>query len=79
MTAPLYQVQISIDDEPAADRYDAEMALQALGVEYDAVLTEDEEAGIYLVGLLGRHADTVARGDYLALGENGIVVEVPQP
>lgn len=80
MTQPkLWQTQISIDDEPAADRYDAEFALKALDLPFHGLYTEDEEAGIYLVGFTGEVAIRLEGGEYFTLESNGLSVEVPQP
>lgn len=80
--ADLYQVQISKDDEAVTSRHDAEMVLSALGVEYDHIETDGiggEEAGVWLVGLLGRVGDQAACGDQVRLSEGGLLLEVPQP
>lgn len=82
MSADLYQVQISKDDEAVVSVPEAMRVLDMLGVEYDHIEvdgTGGEEYGVFLVGLLGRYGDMAARGDQVWLGEGGLLVEVPQP
>lgn len=79
MAADLFQVEITILDAPATTEIVASLAMQSLGVEYDHIEPEDPESGIWLVGLLGKHADTAYRGDEVYVRDGDTVLIVPQP
>lgn len=85
MGADLYQVTIARDETPVTNILEAEHALTAVGVEFDAIEFDGfggEIDGIYLVGLLptGQLIETAAHcGDHYFITSEGFVVEVPQP
>lgn len=82
MSADLYQVQISKDDEAVTSLYDADMVLRALGVGFDLIETDGaggEAYGVFLVGLTGEAAARAAAGEEFSVAEGGLLLEVPQP
>ena len=76
MTADQYYVEIAMADEPVQSPFVAGLILHDLGVQYDSLVQEDRETGIYLVGLLDRYGRDAARGDEIRLAEGDFFIHV---